>query len=137
MDVSVKQVLVDFITILFEEGSSDVIQGVKRKDASNFENSHNCIGGSGSYRVNISSKYILHFKELNSEVKSIDITSFLKKAFNVQKIMPKRKHVIKNTKPETKQLIFDKILDGESVRYQIKEDDKKTIDWVKQMKDLL
>jgi len=137
MDVIVKPVLVDFIIVMFEEGGSDIVQGVKKGEVAKFEARNNCSGGCGTYRVNTSSKYILYFKELNGPVKNLNITSFLKKSFNVQRIMPKRRHVILNTKPISKQLMFDKILEDDSVKYQINENDERVIDWVKQMKNLL
>lgn len=133
---NVKPVLVDFIAIMFEEGSSNIVQGVKKGNVNKFEAKNNCSGGSGTYRVNTSSKYILYFKELNDDIQSIDVTSFLRKVFGVKKIMPKRRHIILNTKPMSKQLMFDKILEDDSIRYQINEDDKKTVEWIKQMKSL-
>jgi len=137
MDWNVKQVLVDFIKVIFEKGDTEIVHGVKNKDTSIFEAVNNCSGGSSTYRVNTTAKYFLYFKELKGDTKKIDITSFLKKTFEAQNIIPKKRHVILNTKPLSKQLMFDKILEEDSVRYQINVDNERTIEWIKQMKSLL
>lgn len=136
MDVNVKSILCDIERIKYIPGDHYVVQGVKNKDAAKFENSHNCSGGCGSYGVNTSSELNIYFTELkDKDAKVLNISSLLRSVLDIRNYTEKRRRIIIENKPS--QLIFDKIFDNSRIRYYIKEDDEKFINWIKELKKLL
>ena len=135
MNENVESILCGIYGIEYIPGSHTVIQGIKKRDALRFENSHNCIGGSGSYGVNFSPKLNIYFTESeDNDVKVLNISYLLRRVLDIKRYTEKRRNIIILNRPS--KLVFDKIRDGNSVKYQIKEDDEKFINWIKELKKL-
>ena len=63
------------MTIFYEKGHSDIISGVKQKDARKLE-SKGAIGGCGTYRTNTGAKLGL-IVTINKKVFTLDIKAFI------------------------------------------------------------
>lgn len=86
---------VKIIGIHYCKGDSNVFSGIKRKDAKQFERTHNTTGGCGTYRVNEASTFEVLVSHEDTP-KVIDIKKFLKDNLNIAKFTQKRLQILKD-----------------------------------------
>ena len=80
------------ITLKYTKGDSDIVTGVKQKDAGKLEK-RGAIGGSGTYRVNTSAKLEI-IVTINEKPYLVDIKRFIKDGLGFAKFSQKRINIL-------------------------------------------
>ncbi len=119
------------VTLRYTKGDSDIVSGVKQKDAGKLE-SKGAIGGSGTYRVN-SPAALEMIVTINEKPYIVDVKNIIKTELGFIKFSTKRIDILIASLPHTLDFISQ---DDKDSRFNLDETSESVKSWLVYLKNI-